>query len=499
MRLRKEIARHHSVVFTLVRNPGAPDRRLHVLYLLQPSGQPMPFLPLVDYVIDVGRARAISWQRHAVGAVGLFVDFMVANAATLNHYGDRKVFALFAEALVTGTLDLEGQDPSGLFWEPRTVSRARRLLGSVTAFSDWLTNRYGARPLNPTREATIAEQIAYWRRLDRRKPHALLGYTTYRSEHQHRAQIARTVGIRRKPTTAIGREVMIFPSDRIWDLLFTGFAVRGTQHSPKIHERLSLKDILITILLHGGGLRMSEPFHLFVWDVGIDPQNPRSAVVRLYHPEQGAAPADYVDPLSGRYIAGDREEYLRVQWQMQPRTLVEGRFKAGWKDLHLLDQREKYALVHWFAPAWGELFLTLFRPYILHCRSRHCRHPYLFVSQKAGFRGDPYTLDSYRQAHARAVRRIGLVPAKALGTTPHAHRHSYGRRLASARVDELTIQRVMHHRSPASQAVYTAPPAAAIAAALSAARSRLEGLEANPMDRFAHDPRLRPLLEAASP
>ena len=292
---------------------------------------------------------------------------------------------------------------------------------------------------------------------------------------------------------------MAFPADCIWDLLFTGFVVHAKQHSPQLHERLSLKDILITILLHGGGLRMSEAFHLFVSDVGIDPQNPKSAIVRLYHPEQGTAPADYVDPLSGRRIAGDREEYLRVRWRMQPRTLVEGRFKAGWKDLHLLDQREKYALVHWFAPAWGELFLAFFKHYIVHCRSRHCRHPFLFVSRKAGFEHDPYTPDSYRQAHARAVRRIGLIPAKPLGTTPHAHRHAYGRRLAAAGADELTIQRVLHHRSPASQAVYTAPPPAAIAAALSAAQSRLEGSEANPMAWFEHDARLRRLVETASP
>jgi hypothetical protein len=251
---------------------------------------------------------------------------------------------------------------------------------------------------------------------------------------------------------------------------------------------------LITILLHGGGLRESEPFHLFVSDVGVDPQNPKSAVVRLYHPEQGAAPADYVDPLSGQYNGGDREEYLRIRWRMQPRTLIEGRFKAGWKDLHLFDQRGKYALVHWFAPAWGEFFLTFFRPYIIHCRSRRSQHPFLFVSQKAGLEGDPYTVDSYRQAHARAVRRIGLVPAKALGTTPHGHRHAYGQRLADAQVDELTIQRVMHHKSPASQAVYTEPSAVAIAAALATAQSRLAGFEANPP---AQDVRLRHLLEAA--
>ena len=166
-----------------------------------------------------------------------------------------------------------------------------------------------------------------------------------------------------------------FPSKRIWDLLHTGFAVRGAQRSAGIHEQLSLKHVLITILLHGGGLRVSEPFHLYVSDVRIDPENPCNALVRLYHPEQGAAPADYVDLLSGRRVIADREEYLRVRWRMKPRTLSEGRYKAGWKDLHLLDERQKYALVHWFAPAWGELFLAFFKAYIIHCRPRHCRTP----------------------------------------------------------------------------------------------------------------------------
>jgi len=498
MALRKEIGLHHTVVFTLVRNPGAPDRRLHVLYLIQPSCPPAPLITMVEYIIDTGRTRTFAWQRHLARAVGLLVDFLAANAASLKCRSNPKVFALFAEALVAGTVNLDGSDPSGLFWEPKSVSRAKHLLGAATAFSDWLENRHGMQALNPVREATIAEQIAYWRRLDRRKPHALLGYATYRSDHQTRSHIVRTVDIRRKSPTAIGRAVKAFPPDRIWDLLFTGFVVPGKQRSSLVYERLSLKDILITILLHGGGLRESEPFHLFVSDVGIDPQNPSCAVVRLYHPEQGAAPPDYVDPLSGRPISGDREEYLRVRWRMEPRNLTEGRYKAGWKDLHLFDQREKYALVHWFAPAWGELFLALCKPYMLHCRSRRSQHPFLFVSQKAGFRGDPYTVDSYRQAHARAVRRIGLVPAKALGTTPHGHRHAYGRRLAAAEADELTTQRVMHHKSPASQAVYTAPPVAALAAVLATAQSRLAGLEADPTRLLANDARLRRLLGAVS-
>ena len=149
--------------------------------------------------------------------------------------------------------------------------------------------------------------------------------------------------IERKTLAATAPDVKDFPSGRIHDLLLSGFVVRNKQRSPAIYERLSLKDILITILLHGGGLRLSEPFHIFTSDVGTDPQNPNSVVVRLYHPEQGAAPEDYVDPISGRPIPGDREEYLRMRWRMQPRTLVEGRFKAGWKDLLLFDQREKWS------------------------------------------------------------------------------------------------------------------------------------------------------------
>ncbi len=495
MALRKEIARHHAVVLTLVRNPGAPDRRLYVLYLLQPLSPPAPLVPFIHYVVDVGRTRAPAWQRHTASAVGLFVDYLHANTADLTDLRTSNVFALFAEALVRGTLDNDGYDRSSLFWEPKTVSRAKRMLGAVTAFSDWLENRYGASQLNPTRPATLAERIAYWRRLDKRKPHALLGYATYRSDHRRRASTVRAVDVQRKGATAIGREAKAFPGDRILDLLRTGFAVRGKPSWAQLHERLSLKDILVTILLHGGGLRVSEPFHIFVSDVGIDPDNPNSALVRLYHPEQGAAPPDYVDPISGRRIVADREEYLRVRWRLEPRTLTEGRFKAGWKDLHLLDARQKYALVHWFAPAWGELFLAFFKPYIVHCRPRRCAHPYLFVSRKLGFQGDPYTIDSYRQAHAAAVRRIGLVPAKDLGTTPHGHRHAYGRRLASAGVDELTIQRAMHHRSPASQTVYTAPAAAEIAATLAAVRCPAD----DPLDRLLRNGGVDQFAHAARP
>ena len=135
------------------------------------------------------------------------------------------MFALFAEALVAGTLDLDGRDPLGVILGAEIGVERQTFAGAATAFSDWLENRYARTPVNPFRKATIAEQIAYWRRLDNRKANALLGYASYRSDHQVVCrQIVRTVGIRRKVTMAIGREVKSFPPERISDLLFMGFA-----------------------------------------------------------------------------------------------------------------------------------------------------------------------------------------------------------------------------------------------------------------------------------
>ena len=63
--------------------------------------------------------------------------------------------------------------------------------------------------------------------------------------------------------------------------------------------------------------------------------------------------------------------------------------------------------------------------------------------------------------------------SKALGTTPHGHRHAYGRRLKNAGIDKALIRRFMHHASPESQEVYTQPNTREALAALEAAAQRL--------------------------
>ncbi|WP_244858373.1 site-specific integrase [Vibrio sp. B1FIG11] len=64
---------------------------------------------------------------------------------------------------------------------------------------------------------------------------------------------------------------------------------------------------------------------------------------------------------------------------------------------------------------------------------------------------------NFNQKHNRAVKRIGLEPSKSRGTTPHAHRHSYGYRLSQGGFSQLEIQKAMHHKSPDSCLVYLTP------------------------------------------
>lgn len=106
MAFRREVATYHAVIFTLVRERSHPDRRLHLLYTLSSAQPPAPFVALLEYFLDKGRLRAFAWQRDTARAVGLFIDFLVANETHLRLQPPAEALAAFAEALVYGTIDL---------------------------------------------------------------------------------------------------------------------------------------------------------------------------------------------------------------------------------------------------------------------------------------------------------------------------------------------------------------------------------------------------------
>ncbi len=453
----------HLVVVAGVSMPGTPETRMSVIYAVPKDSPPEPFVPWIDYVQQTGGLRRPAWQRDAAAAVRDLLDFVAATGADAKSIG-KDTLRDFAEALLTGTQALDGSFERAMGWPPRARDRAAHCLNRVTAFLDWLAERSGRLSANPWRTATLAERLVRLRHLDKRAASSLLSHAAYRQRDAVAADLVREVRLARKASDAPFDEARAFDEGAFERLLVKGFRRNAPAHAP-LARHLRLREALIAVLLHGGGLRRSEPFHLYLSDVREDPLRPGSALVRLFHPEEGRAPEE--DGQRWR----NREHYLRDRWNRLPRTLERGRFHAGWKNLALSDGHAKCAFVEWFPAHWGEVFLQLFRLYLQH-RPR-ARHPFLFVSEHPAHRGEPYTLESFTQAHDRAVRRIGLVPGKGRGTTPHGHRHAYGKRLRRAGVAPLFIQRAMHHRSPDSQRVYTAPSAAELAEALRSAEARL--------------------------
>lgn len=430
-----------------------------------------PLMPLIHYLLKHRHIFSESTIDKLVQAVGLLVDFMEANH---DCYEDPKdLFQGFVQRLYTGTVGLDGADPSDLYWNGRQPRVVRALVIQLSQFSDWMTDNLSAKPLNPWRQATGAEERLAWAAWHHQHSRAFLAHTMSKETTEIDMTRARNALLQRTPI--IDHEtVKRFPEDHINDLLFKGFIVPGKQKSPRIEERLNLRDILITLLMHYGGLRMCEPFHLYVHDVLPDPKNPKCAWVRVFHPSQGKAPNDWKDE-KGQSIRCDRAAYLRGKWGMLPRTYHPSThtLHAGWKD-NALDSSGHYIDVNWF-PSWaGELFWMLWVFYMAQRAQLRCDHPFAFVTLE----GKPLGKSAFEKAHNAAVERIGLTPAKTLGTSPHGHRHAYGQRLTEANIDPIVRKKAFHHKSLESQSVYTEPDRDRLTQLLEAATQRAQNGEA---------------------
>ncbi|MBI3898737.1 MAG: site-specific integrase [Gammaproteobacteria bacterium] len=422
-----------------------------------------------------------------VTAVGLFLDYLAANQEFVRQ--PEEAFSMFSERLHTGTIGENGKDPSLLFWSPRRQGYARQLSTEVKDFLEWLTTQNGTQASADHYTCRYEQQLnnlAFYARRNRSiLKHARLSKSSLTTD---RAKIF----FRRKSSKSLSGEQKRFPNSRIYDLLFEGFVRPGGKNKPRWEDRFSLRDILITILLHGGGLRESEPFHLYIHDVVADPFDPSIALVRIFHPYEGEAPSDWRDPRRSKSRA-NRETYLLRKYGMKPRPEYTNNLHAGWKNPMLEDESGKWMKVHWFPSDWGRLFLKLWPLYlsqVSRIKSELRNHPFAFISFRKSIAGQPYSIAAYELAHQRAVERIGLVSAKSEGTTPHGHRHDFGRRMRTAGVDAITRQRALHHSSIESQIPYVQPSASEVSAALEAAERRLNvGAKTTPGElvRFGFD------------
>ncbi|MBR9971815.1 gamma-mobile-trio recombinase GmtY [Magnetospirillum sulfuroxidans] len=425
---------------------------LPVVSILLPGG--IPWTTWSDYRHRLGIGAQRSQARH----IGSLIEFMDARWRDYLPLERRTLFMQhWVDALVMGTVGPDGDDPSDLFWLPKSAAEVRRSLQTVTAFGDWLAESRGIRPLNPERQASLSEQIVFWRGWAKRKDSSLFAHLRSAGRAYEQSRVAREITVRKQSAyhENPANETKRFPEESILPLLRDGFSSRP----PHLRWTI-LRDQLITILLHFGGRRISEVLQMWIGDVQPHPSDPTRCVPWVHHPSDGYA--EYRDPKTGATGQIRRDEYLRLVYGRAPLTAATGRRRVGFKN-PLLTHRNALR-TFWSDAAADRVFWSLYLLYI-QSRPKVSRHPYLFVTPA----GDPMTRAGFEKVHAAAVRRIGLIPAKRLGTTPHGHRHAYGSRAAKRGVSSKALQVAMGHRTPASQETYKGPLLGEIAEEMEAA------------------------------
>lgn len=397
------------------------------------------------------QSRSQSWRNCSVLALTLLIKYIHANQSAFDD--PTKLLESFTHCLFLGTVNPDDlTDPSGLYWEARSWEDANNLLHHVTAYTDYLALQPGhdGKLINPFRRATGYEERMNWCAYYHRKSNVFLNHLDDSDAVKARNKMAREVFGRRLPAWDVD-EYKRFPEERIEDLLQKGFIRRDLQRHQEEYDPeylIDYKSILITMLMHWGGIRKSEAVGIYAEDVFFDPTN-QNAIVRVYHPSIGESP-------NKKYR--NRREYLAKRYHLKPRTDYPSseRIHLGWKGA-VIQKKGGFFKVEFRPESKAVEFNDLFQKYLKYQRvkpPKHADHPYAFTTTT----GMPENIKNFQRLHKAAVLRIGLTPAKYEGTTEHGHRHAYGYRLHERYgYEPIEIQKLMHQKHKDSCLVYIQP------------------------------------------
>lgn len=474
------IAKHHVVVIQQVR--GSTDLKIPALYI-KVGNQLKLVNSLVDYFLFFP-TRSLNWKRKVSRALGLFYDFCISyNRA----YHSKKIFNFhkilirrFALALLKGTIDIDDhEDKLKLYWPPTSLKNTKSILSTIKAYIEWceIEGVIEPQPSNLlTRPSNESTTLRFLNQAVKAKAFMFLTHSVTAPE------LARSIAdkqvnkiIELGGSESGSGEAKKFPSELVAPLIEFGFIKDESAALPEDREDLTAK--MITLLTLFGGTRVSEPFH--IWFNDVVPQIDDSCKVFLRHPAEA-----YTEMAGEKNIL--RKTYL-AQRNLRPRNDNNNSksYKAGWKSLKVDDSLS--APVFFIHPAAEKLFREMFKYYLRYrsglmesYKDRHgTDHPFLFVKQ-TGNAGEPYSIKAYQDALKRAYKRLEkrlnkpIKYGKLEGTSPHGHRHLYGRTLAEAGIPPKIIQSSLRHRSLLSQGTYTEPTFKEITSQLEKARHLIE-------------------------
>ena len=468
----REQGSNHIVVWQPVSTDDVS--RIPVVYVAnetENSGVELHELEELTRYLELNKSKSVTWLRTCSQAVGLLIEFLFfkinteKNEASSVRWSDRRdILFDFIDLLSRGTVRFESglqNDATNLYWFPKSHERMKALFNALSQFlqhiDDDLTRWKSAIYLNGS-DYSLKDFIINIKNERIRNNVRLLNHLNNK-KFKAKNPIFPTLNGKHDRTSS---ETPKFNENHVVDMLSVGFISRGNiDHTAR----------LLAFFLFLYGTRASEIFHLFLSDIDYENDNYK---IRIYHPEHSQI-------RSGNNLT-TRKLFLQTHFSLLPRNLLHDRFAVGWKsvsnDIHgaelyaiPVDEFKEYfkmTLTH---------YISIVRPEIMRIRKLRglSDHPYLLVGtgktwgDETGEIGDPYTMSAFRSAWDRAIGRLSrfhddsdIINQKTAGYTIHAARHFYGTFMANLGMDQLRLQRVLHHKSIFSSSVYVEPSAVEI-------------------------------------
>ncbi len=458
--------RYHFVVKQEVAT--LPATAFPTLYLESKSGYEIMW-SLVRYFLAYP-SRSETWMRETARATGLFYDY--CTACRENTVDQRTLLRNFMSSLENGTIDNNENDATGLYWAPTGVYKAKRLRSSLSRFIDWvIADERDAKsmaafppPVNQNEKLTLSLLKSAQKIIGR----SYMAHTKDRNTVAESLMKSReTFGYEFEDDPKVyfnaESEAKSFPIELVAPLMEYGFVKNplATNH----FEREDITAKMITLLLLFGGMRKSEPLHL--WFNDVTPTDNFKCQVKLYHPS-----------LSKTNLIGERSKtrkhYLKERGMLPRHKPSNSKsLKAGWKKL-AVDKTSYHADMFWLHQSAEAMFSSMYPMYLTY-RSKLMEtyqkthghdHPFLFVSTGIDNRtgesyvGAPYSISQFDKSFKKSLDRleshmgIKIPRGRDAAMNPHSLRHFFVQALEDLRIDPKIIQKCLRHRTINSQEAY---------------------------------------------
>jgi len=278
-------------------------KKSELLIILTEEGE---LSPLTDYLLKMEvDGCSESSVKNVVRATQMLIEYMAANTDVF--IDPALLFQTFTKRMYAGTIGDDGLDPSGLYWVPPSTRTVDIYIKALTGLTDYLSDKTDTKNMNPLVEASTHRKRLNYAAWYRKNHNDFLGHIKDKSKNQT-IRKARLISGRTNSTVA-NDDAKVFP-----EIHFENFYMNGIGGAKD--PRVAIRDKLLTLLMHFGGLRASDAMNLWVFDVFEEQMiDNTKAVVRIYHEEDGTAPENWKSSKG----ATNRRSYLKEEYGLTPR------------------------------------------------------------------------------------------------------------------------------------------------------------------------------------